>query len=93
MKDWKNIKDKEIIIGLIVIIILGIIALCLLIRREVNYQKKQETIVANENYVEEQILEKEIFEGISCEDEQTFVRVLKLVYSRLLDKRNELDKA
>ncbi|MBO7298507.1 MAG: MarR family transcriptional regulator [Kiritimatiellae bacterium] len=34
----------------------------------------------------------EIFEGISCEDEQTFVRVLKLVYSRLLDKRNELDK-
>ena len=39
MKDWKELKDKEIIIGLIIIIILGIIALSLLIKREVRYQK------------------------------------------------------
>ena len=41
MKDWKELKDKEVIIGLIIIIILGIIALSLLIKREVGYQKEK----------------------------------------------------
>lgn len=45
MKDWKIFKDKEVVIGLIVIIILAVIALSLLIRREVQYKGK-EPIVA-----------------------------------------------
>lgn len=47
MKDWKNIKDKEVIIGLIVIIILGSIALGLLVKRELGYQKEN-SFVAEE---------------------------------------------
>lgn len=45
MKDLKAFKDKEVVIGLIVIIILGVIALSLLIRRERQHQGK-ELIVA-----------------------------------------------
>lgn len=41
MKDWKIFKDKEVVIGLIVIIILAVIALSLLIRREVQHQKNE----------------------------------------------------
>ena len=41
MKDWKKIKDKEVVVGLIIIIILGAIALSLLIRREVQHQKNE----------------------------------------------------
>ena len=51
MKDWKNLKDKEVIIGLIIIIILGSIALFLLIRREVGNQK-EEPIIMEEAYEE-----------------------------------------
>lgn len=54
----KNLKDKEIIIGLIIIIILGSIALFLLIKREISYQKS-EPIAAEETYEEaEQFLEE-----------------------------------
>lgn len=52
MKDWKNIKDKEIILGLIVIIILGAIALTLLIRREIRYRDNNKYMVAEESYEE-----------------------------------------
>lgn len=52
MKDWKNLKDKEVIIGLIVIIILGSIALFLLIRREIG-DRKEEPIIMEEAYQEE----------------------------------------
>ena len=52
MKDWKNIKDKEVILGLVVIIILGAIALTLLIRREVRYRNNENVMVANESYEE-----------------------------------------
>ena len=48
MKDWKKIKDKEVVVGLIIIIILGAIALSLLIRREVQHQKN-EPILMEEN--------------------------------------------
>ncbi len=48
MKNW---KDKDVIIGLIIIIILGSIALFLLIRREIRYQKN-EPIVTEEVYEE-----------------------------------------
>ena len=48
----KNLKDKEIIIGLIIIIFLGVIALFLLIKREMNYQKR-EPLVVQEIYEEE----------------------------------------
>ena len=45
MKDWKNIKDKEVILGLIIIIILGSIALFLLIKREIGYQKEMPIVM------------------------------------------------
>lgn len=45
MKDWKTFRDKEVAIGLIIIIILGAIALSLLIRREVQHQKNEPTIM------------------------------------------------
>ena len=51
MKDWKNLKDKEVIIGLIIIIILGAIALFLLIRREVG-DRKEAPIVTEKVYEE-----------------------------------------
>ena len=41
MKEWKELKDKEVIIGLIIIIVLGIIALSLLIRREIQHRKEE----------------------------------------------------
>ena len=66
MKDWKNIKDKEVIIGLIIIIILGTIALFLLIRREVGYQKKA-PIITEEVY-EENLDYKELSEEDMDED-------------------------
>lgn len=46
MKEW---KDKEVIIGLIIIIILGAIALFLLIKREIRFSEK-EPIVLEETY-------------------------------------------
>ena len=46
MKDWKIFKDKEVVIGLIVIIILAVIALSLLIRREVQHQKNEPIFTA-----------------------------------------------
>lgn len=68
MKEW---KDKEVIIGLIIIIILGAIALFLLIRREVNISKKEpiileetyeqpETDAAKETMPEETIAEEQV---------------------------------
>ena len=51
MRDWKNLKDKEVIVGLIVIIILGSIALFLLIKREVDYHK--EIPIVTEEVLEE----------------------------------------
>lgn len=41
MKTWKTFKDKEVVVGLIIIIILGAIALSLLVRRETQHQKNE----------------------------------------------------
>lgn len=38
-----------------------------------------------------EVLAKDIFDGISQKDEETFVRVLKHVYARLIEKRNSLE--
>lgn len=64
MKDWKNLKDKEIIIGLIIIIVLGSIALFLLIRREISYYKempiiKEAVLEENSEYLEDEGTAKE----------------------------------
>lgn len=54
---FKDIKDKEIIIGLIIIIILGSIALTLLIRREINVGKVETDTAVEESYeVPEEIM-------------------------------------
>lgn len=54
---FKDIKDKEIIIGLIIIIILGSIALTLLIRREINVGKVEPDTAVEESYeVPEEIM-------------------------------------
>ena len=60
MKEW---KDKEVIIGLVIIIILGAIALFLLIRREVNLSK-DEPMILEETYgqTENDILEEAVQE-------------------------------
>lgn len=61
MKDWKNWKEKEVIIGLIIIIVLGAIALFLLIRREINVSKKG-PIILEETYEqpETEVLEETV---------------------------------
>ena len=66
MKEW---KDKEVIIGLVIIIILGAIALFLLIRREVNLSKN-EPMILEETYeqTESDISEEEIQEEIIQEE-------------------------
>ena len=75
----KELKDKEVIIGLIIIIILGAIALFLLIRREVNISKN-EPIILEETYeqtetevpeavIPEQVIPKE--DVIIMETEET----------------------
>ena len=69
LKKIKEIKDKEVIIGLIIIIILGSIALALLIRREVGTKK-----VAPEMAVEES-MEMPIEEPEAFEVEETAVIV------------------
>lgn len=63
MKDWKDLKDKEVIIGLIIIIILGLIAVFLLIRREVGYQKVTQPAVEEAYEAEPGILETAMEEG------------------------------
>lgn len=78
MKDWKNIKDKEVIIGLVIIIILGSIALFLLIKREIGYQKET-PIITEEAYEEsldyEDLPEEELKENIeSTESDVTDVK-------------------
>ena len=58
VKEW---KEKEVSIGLIIIIILGAIALFLLIRREINVSKK-EPIILEETYEqpETEVLEETV---------------------------------
>ena len=68
MKDWKNFKDKEVIIGLLIIIILGFIAIFLLIRREIGYQKAEQPIV-QAPYEENQ----DVLEVTIGEDDENFV--------------------
>lgn len=63
MKEWKN---KDVIIGLIVIIILGLIALFLLIRRELKHNPVQENITVNES-IEEYEME-EVIEVVQEEE-------------------------
>ena len=58
MKAWKTFKDKEVVVGLIIIIILAAIALSLLIRREVQHQEK-ETIATGVSDDEEVVLYEE----------------------------------
>lgn len=58
MKEWKIFEDKEVIIGLIIIVILGAIALSLLIRREVQHQEK-ETIATEVSDDEEVVIYEE----------------------------------
>ena len=57
MKEWKELKDKEVIIGLIIIIVLGVIALSLLIRREIQHQEKP--IAMEESSVESSLFSQE----------------------------------
>ena len=62
MKDFKKVIDKEVLVGFIVIIILGLIALFLLIRREtavVNKEDKMTRAVKQELEVPESGLETE----------------------------------
>ena len=72
MKDWKELKDKEIIIGLIIIIILGIIALSLLIKREVRYQKEK-PVAMEENAEMADFFEEESNEEVYSESAVTEV--------------------
>ena len=60
MKDWKNIKDKEIILGLIIIIILGSVALGLLVKREMVSTKEKYNVTEeiNAEKMEEFLLEE-----------------------------------
>lgn len=62
MKDWKTFKDKEVVIGLIIIIILGAIALTLLIRREVQHQKNNAIVWETKEEVVVGISEEKIEE-------------------------------
>lgn len=75
MKDWKNIKDKEVIVGLIVIIILGSIALGLLIKREIGYQKEKYVVAGatNEENMKELVQEEQELE---LEVEESSVEVV-----------------
>lgn len=63
MKEWKELKDKEVIIGLIIIIVLGVIALSLLIRREIQHQKKVPIVVEENSEVSEGFFETDVEEG------------------------------
>lgn len=76
MKEWKN---KEIVIGLIIIIILGMIALFLLVRRETrNHSKEsvesvvQETVESAEQEETGAVLAEEISENKTGEETETF---------------------
>lgn len=64
----KNLKDKDVIIGLIIIIILGAIALFLLIRREMGYQKEEPIVVEEPVVVEETNIVSEELENLIEED-------------------------
>lgn len=60
MRNWKELKDKEVIIGLIIIIVLGVIALSLLIRREIKYQKKEPIAIEENSEVSEGFFKKDV---------------------------------
>ena len=60
MKEYKNeVKNKEIIIGLIIIIILGSIALFLLIKRELQYKYDSKVILKNETIFKDSLVNGE----------------------------------
>ena len=63
MKNWNELKDKEIIIGLIIIIVLGIIALSLLIRREMQYTKKEPIAMEESSELSDGFFEKDVAEN------------------------------
>ena len=83
----KEIKDKEVIIGLIIIIILGSIALALLIRREVGTKK-----VAPEMAVEES-MEMPIEEPKAFEVEETAVIVEEPIVEEAEEEEDEVEIA
>ena len=83
----KEIKDKEVIIGLIIIIILGSIALALLIRREVGTKK-----VAPEMAVEES-MEMPIEEPEAFEVEETAVIVEEPIVEEAEEEEDEVEIA
>lgn len=62
MREWKELKDKEVIIGLIIIIVLGVVALSLLIRREIRYQKKNPITMEESSELSEGLLEEDMTE-------------------------------
>ena len=85
LKKIKEIKDKEVIIGLIIIIILGSIALVLLIRREVGTKK-----VAPEMAVEES-MEMPIEEPEAYEGEETAVIVEEPIAEETEEEEDEAE--
>ena len=71
MKEWKN---KEVIIGLIVIIILGSIALFLLIKRELNYMRPKDNTVqeaVSEEWEESSVMEESMEEEQNQQETQS----------------------
>ena len=82
MKDWKNRKDKEIILGLVVIIVLGVIALTLLIRREIRYQSNDKVLVAEES-------SEEVFEAYNVEEAEAPV-MEEALEENVLDEKEAL---
>ena len=83
----KELKDKEVIIGLIIIIILGSIALALLIRREIGTMK-----VAPEMAVEES-MEMPIEEPEAFEVEETAVIVEEPIVEEAEEEEDEVEIA
>ena len=72
MREW---KDKDVVAGLIVIIILGLIALFLLIRREINNSSMNMSSVTKEESYSE-VYEEEfdaVEEAVSNTGEEVFI--------------------
>lgn len=64
MKEWKELKDKEVIIGLIIIIVLGVIALSLLIRREIQHLRKEPIAMEERSMVSDDFSQEETIEDV-----------------------------
>ena len=85
LKNIKEIKDKEVIIGLIIIIILGSIALALLIRREVKTRQ-----VTPETAVEESV-EAAAEEPKVLESEANAVIVEEPIAEEVIEEEDEAE--